>query len=150
MKEITLRPVTPKNWREVIALNVREEQKGYVASNVYSLAEAKVYPECVPLAIYASEKMVGFLMYGFSNEDERYWLIRFMIDSRSQGRGYGKAALKQVIERMRQLSGCKQIYLSYEPENVVAERLYISFGFQPTGEILEGEKVACLDLNRPG
>lgn len=146
MKEIMLRPITPENWRESIALKVREDQQGFVASNVHSLAEAKVYPECVPLAIYAGDTMVGFLMYGCSEDDKQYWLIRFMIDARYQGRGYGKAALTQIIQEMRRLPGCDRIYLSYEPENAVAEQLYAGFGFKPSGDYIGGEKVACLQL----
>lgn len=146
MEEIALHPITPDNWRDAIALKVRDDQRGFVECNVESLAEAKVYPECVPLAIYAGEMMVGFLMYGLSTADGRYWLIRLMIDARYQGQGYGRAALKQVIAQMRQMPGCDAIYLSYVPENAVAEGLYAAFGFKPTGEYIEGEKVACLDL----
>jgi diamine N-acetyltransferase len=143
---ITLRPLTPKNWVECTKLSVREDQKNFVASNVFSIAEARIFPECVPLAIYADENMVGFVMYALSSEDNRYWIIRYMIDHNYQGKGYGKAALQVVIDEMRRLPGCDRIYLSYEPENRVAEELYNSFGFQPNGEFLEGEKVSCLDF----
>lgn len=148
IEEITLRPLTPENWQECIKLRVREDPQKFVAANLYSLAEARIYPECVPLAIYAEETMVGFLMYALSQEDQRHWLIRFMIDERFQGRGYGRAALRVTIEEMRRLPGCERIYLSYEPENQHAEQLYAGFGFVPTGEILEGEKVVCLELSR--
>ncbi len=146
METITLQPLTPKNWVQCTKLSVREDQRGFVASNVYSIAEARIYPECVPLAIYAGKDMVGFVMYALSSEDSRYWIIRYMIDQNYQGKGYGKAALRIVIDEMRRLPGCDRIYLSYEPENQVAEQLYNSFGFQPNGEVLEGEKVSCLDL----
>ena len=148
MDEITLRPLTPENWQACIQLRVREDQQNFVAANLYSLAEARIYPECVPLAIYAGDTMVGFLMHALSREDQRYWLIRFMIDGQYQGRGYGRAALRVAIDEISKQPGCEQIYLSYEPENHQAEQLYASFGFVPTGEILEGEKVVCLELSR--
>ena len=146
MDAISLRPLTPENWGQCIKLSVRDDQKNFVASNVYSIAEAKIYPECVALAIYAAETMVGFVMYALSSEDQRYWIIRYMIDHSFQGKGYGRAALKVVLDQMSRLPGCEKIFLSYEPHNLVAEALYNSFGFQPTGEILEGEKVSCLEL----
>ena len=146
MSESTLRPLTPANWEECINLRVGDDQQNFVAPNLYSIAEARIYPECVVLAIYAGETMVGFLMYALSKEDGRYWLIRFMIDQHYQGRGYGKAALRQLVDEMRRLPGCERIYLSYVPENTGAEALYTSFGFRPTGEIIEGEKVSCLEL----
>lgn len=36
--------------------------------------------------------------------------------------------------------------LSYEPENTLAEKLYSSFGFVPTGVIDEGEVEMILKL----
>jgi len=38
------------------------------------------------------------------------------------------------------------VYLSYKPKNVVAKNLYASFGFIETGEFVEGEAVARLDI----
>jgi diamine N-acetyltransferase len=148
MEDVSLRPLTAANWQACIDLRVREDQKNFVAPNVYSLAEARIYPECVPQAIYAGETMVGFVMYALSKEDQRHWIIRLMVDQRFQGLGYGRAALRLVIEEMRQMPGCERIYLSYEPENEHAEQLYARFGFLPTGEILEGEKVVCLELSK--
>jgi len=36
-----IRPVTKDNWRELIKLQVRDDQKGFVASNVKSIAESQ-------------------------------------------------------------------------------------------------------------
>ncbi|MCX5977532.1 MAG: hypothetical protein NTV33_12100 [Coprothermobacterota bacterium] len=46
-------------------MKTRPEQKGFVADNVFSIAEAKVHSTFVPLAIYADQSLVGFTMYGF-------------------------------------------------------------------------------------
>ena len=69
--------------------------------------------------------MVGFLVYGKDPADGRYWLYRFMIDRRHQGKGYGKAALQKLIEHLRALPDCAAITVGYQPENLVAERLYL-------------------------
>lgn len=63
---VTLRPLTEENWIECIRLNVTDEQKGYVADNLFSIAETRFEPDWVPLAIYADEVMVGFTMYDTS------------------------------------------------------------------------------------
>ena len=60
---VELRPVTKKNFEQVIRLEVSQDQLRYVASNLYSIAESKIFPECIPLAIYDGEKLVGFIMY---------------------------------------------------------------------------------------
>lgn len=145
MEQITLRPLTKDNWEDAIKLHVRKDQKHFVASNVYSIAEAHFNPELTPMGIYAGETMVGFLMVGLERGRDRWWLMRLMIDERYQGKGYGRESLRQVIELLRKNPTCDRIYLSYEPENISAEMLYKSFGFRATGEMEEGEKVVVLE-----
>lgn len=142
---LSLRPITPENFEEIIHLQVRDDQKTFVASNVYSLAEAYVQPTSTPLAIYAGEKPVGFLMSGFWVERHQHWIFRLMIAADQQGRGYGRAAMRLLLERMRALPDCRQIYISYEPENHIARDLYASLGFCVTGEMVDNEEVACLE-----
>jgi diamine N-acetyltransferase len=48
---ITLRPITSDNWRACLQLDTTEAQRRFVASVVYSLAQAYVEPGWVPLAI---------------------------------------------------------------------------------------------------
>jgi diamine N-acetyltransferase len=147
MRQITLRSVTRQNFRDVVRLKVAPEQEHFVAPNLYSLAEAYVEPTWAPLAVYAGDELVGFAMYGHDGEGDRWWIIRFMIGPAHQGQGYGKAALRLLINRMIERHRCGEIYLGYEPGNLVAERLYAREGFVPTGEVEDGEIVARLDLS---
>jgi len=135
---ISLREITPQNFDECIDLKVTGAQSGFVASNLYSIAQTKIYPDMESFAVYDNEQMVGFVMFGFSVNFQRYYLVRLMVDERFQGKGYGSAATLEVIERMRQIEDCKELYLSCVPENTNAERLYKSIGFERTGEINEG------------
>ena len=54
-----------------------------------------------------------------------------MIDKKYQGKGYGKEALKQIIDfiKIYPLGKTDYCWLSYEEENEVARNLYISMGF---------------------
>ncbi len=142
--EITLRDITKDNWRECIDLKVGLGQENFVASNLYSLAESKFEPEWTPLTIYSGETMVGFTMYGRDDRDGSYWIIRLMVDAAHQGRGYGRAAMAEVIRRLRALPDCREIKISFAPENIAAEKLYLDLGFQRTGLIEEGEVVLRL------
>lgn len=144
--EISLREVTPQNYETIITMQVREDQKNFVAPNVHSLAEARVFPNRYPLAIYANETPVGFLMYAYWEERQQHWIFRLIIAAEHQGQGYGRAAMRLLVERMRAIPGCQQIYISYEPENEAAKGLYASLGFCVTGEFVSGEEVACLEL----
>ncbi len=144
--EITLRDVTRENYRECLRLRVAPEQELFVASNAVSLAEAKYEPGLVPLAIYAGERMVGFAMYGYDEEEDAYWIHRLMIDESFQRRGYGRAALRALLARLRALPDCRQVAISWDPSNTVAERLYLSEGFVKTGEIIWNEAVGRLTV----
>lgn len=148
--DVTLREVTRDSWEECVRLKVAEEQAGYVAANVYSLAESRFYPEMVPLAIYAGETMVGFVMYGLDPRDHQYWIYRLMVDHMHQGKGYGRAAMVQTLDRLRQIPGCTAAVIGYEPENAAAARLYASLGFRETGLAPWGEMVAKLVLAPAG
>ena len=53
--KIVLRPIDAHNWREAIRLGVALEQRSFVASNLYSIAESKFEPEAVPMGIYAGD-----------------------------------------------------------------------------------------------
>lgn len=143
---ISLRPVDRQNWQEIINLKVGEDQKGFVASNLYSLAEAKIFPECRPLAIYAGDEPIGFSMYAYDADLEQHWILRLMIEPSQQGKGYGRKAMRLVIALLQQDPKCNTIYISFEPHNDTARRLYSSLGFLPTGEIVEGEIVYRLDF----
>ncbi|MHB0874896.1 MAG: GNAT family N-acetyltransferase [Anaerolineae bacterium] len=132
---VALRDVTRDNWHTCIGLKVRPEQQSFVASNIYSLAEAKIEPWLVPQAVYAGEELVGFVMYGADPDHDQYWLMRLMVDERYQGKGYGRAAAVAAIERLGAYPDCHEVYLGHEPENAVAARLYASLGFERAGMI---------------
>ncbi len=142
---VTLRPITEENWHACIELQVTDEQVDFVAPNVYSIAETRFEPTWEPLAIYADipgengveAVMVGFVMYDTSD----YEIIRFMIDARYQGRGYGRAAMMWLLDEFARERAHASTSLSFVPGNVAAEQLYASVGFRKTGEIFEGELV---------
>jgi diamine N-acetyltransferase len=142
---VELRPLTRDNiWMVVEDLKLHPGQEAFVAPDIDSIANAYVEPTFVPLAVYAGETLVGFTMYGQDPGTGTWWVIRLMIDREQQGKGYGRATMEKVIARMVEETGCAEIITSYKPENAVAGALYASLGFQPTGEIEDGETVVLL------
>lgn len=141
---INLRDITNENWLECIFLTTNKEDKHFVceefvASNALSLAQSKIQKGWITKAIYNDETMVGFTMYGYCEQYHFFEICRLMIDHKHQGKGYGKAALLQVIEEMRKDANCNEVFLSFEPKNIVAKQLYKSIGFEDTGRKVEGE-----------
>lgn len=134
---IELRDVTAENFDECIRMDVAETQSGYVATNLMSIAQSKVYPTLEVRAVYDGDEMVGFVMYGFDPDDNRHTLVRLMIEKSKQGKGYGRAATRLVLDELRSQNDCDSVYLSFVSGNIPAERLYESLGFERTGEIDE-------------
>ncbi len=121
---IELREVTKKNWLECINLKLGDGQAGFVSSNLFSLAQSKFEPCCVPCAIYnEANEMVGFVMDNDSPlDDGTYRLSRMMIDEAHQGKGYGRAAVIEVLDRMKAIPDCHEIILDYVADNEVAAK----------------------------
>ena len=149
-----IRPVTKDNWKELIRLKVREDQVNFVASNLFSIAEAQFgddhegHWDFHPFGIYDGETPVGFLMYGFNFEHlkQQAFIIRLMVDERYQGKGYGRFAMQKMLEIFRKDERIKTVGISYEPENEAARKLYASLGFKEPGEMIDGEVLALLQL----
>ncbi|MFC7681750.1 GNAT family N-acetyltransferase [Paenibacillus sp. GCM10028914] len=142
---ITLKEIDRNNFFDVIKLKVAEEQSDFVASNMFSLAQAKAFPECVCLAIYHDDILVGFTMYCIDEEDKEYWIYRLMIDSKHQSKGYGKAAMEKLIEKIKEDIQHRVIYISFEPVNDWAKQLYEKLGFAEDGRVIDGEVVYKLE-----
>lgn len=142
---LRLAAVDRYNFLPLIQLSVAEEQTAFVASNVYSLAQAHVQPECIPLALYDGDTPVGFAMYGVETDDHEYWIYRLMIDKRFQRRGYGRVAMLLLLERIRSDPDHNRVYISFEPQNDAARLLYESLGFVSDGRLEYGEIVYRFD-----
>ena len=149
---VTLREITSETVIPVIRLSVAESQKGFVAPNSVSLAQALFAPEAWYRAIYFSDELVGFVMLEDESlrspppENPNVFLWRFMIDAKFQGRGIGRAALLRVIEHARAKGLFQTLETSYVPGPGCPEPFYICLGFRHTGRVDEDEIVLELPL----
>lgn len=159
---LRIEKVTANNVWEILKLRVGEGQKSFVAGNDVSIIEAYTTITgggyAFPFGVYDGDTPVGFFMVGFGTDE--YWenppeiaknnynLWRLMIDERYQNRGYGKETMGLALDfiRTQPCGKAEYCWLSYEPENEVARRLYYSFGFRETGDMDEEEVIAALKL----
>ena len=127
---IHLEDIDPGNWR--LDLNVAEHQKQYVSDRVCMLARAYAYRDSRSRAfvIYDDETPVGMAMYYDVDELGAYDLSQLFIDERYQGRGYGKAATKIMLNMMRQDGTYDKVILCYIEGNEAAKKMYEGFGFR--------------------
>lgn len=165
MDTLRLEKINWDNFEAIINLHVTKEQRDFVATNKDSLVHACVRmtdegKQVFPFGIYLGKKPVGFLMITYDvGEDDgtepcadwflrnSYFIWRFMIDKRYQGKGYGRQALQLALDFIRTFPAGEAQYcwLSYEPTNEVARKLYLSFGFVEQPEHFEeGEEMPAV------
>lgn len=157
-----LEKISGGNIWDILELSVEESQKSFVADNKTSIVEAYACltggGHVFPFGIYDDDTPVGFVMIGYGTDE--YWeappavaennynIWRFMIDRRYQHKGYGRAAMELALDFIRTYpcGKAEKCWLSYEPENTTAAKLYSSLGFEPNGEKDGDEMIAVLNL----
>ena len=136
MTAVHLRPVTKDNFAACVALRVADGQEGFVPTVAQSPAQAYVDPLLTPLAIYDAAALgwerppvppVGFTMYEVNGGVG--FITRLLVDRQHQGRGYGRAAMTEVVRRLRLCPDVELIATSHKPGNAGASQLYKSLGF---------------------
>jgi diamine N-acetyltransferase len=152
---LALHAVDESNWRAAIDLSVLPDQLRFVADSqpIAALALAKAYIRpgglsWLPFAIFLDNQMIGFVMLTLDPVHQSDpWIYHFFIDYRFQGKGLGRDALQSLIELVQNTAPTATgICLRVNPDNQVAQHLYLSAGFKPTGEILRNEPVYRLSL----
>ena len=152
MKRVTLQAVTRHNVLALLALDAGDGGI-HVASNAKSMAQAAVYGEAWPRAIYAGDTPVGFLMLNDPQlvaepEQPGYFLRRMMIDQAHHRQGHGRAALRLLIEHLKTRPHDGQLPTSIVEPAPQLLAFYGSVGFVPTERIEDGERVLRLALGR--
>jgi diamine N-acetyltransferase len=136
--ETTLREITKETVRLITALDVGPKQQGLVAPNAVSIAEAHFEPKAWFRAIYAGEEPAGFAMVWRDPDEQVFYIWRFMVDARFQGKGVGRRALELLLDEAR-ADGAREVTLSVVPGPHSALAFYERSGFEQTGEMHGGE-----------
>ena len=133
---ISLRPIDESNFLDVFNLKLGEGQERYVSHPIRSLAQAYVYREqCQPFAIFDGERVVGYVMVIYDYDVPEYDVWHLMIDAQYQHRGFGRAAMEQVLAYIaaKPFGDSPRVAMTCHERNTAALRLYESLGFSPTG-----------------
>ena len=156
--------ITKENWEDVIFLSTNEtitvkgsgepyEAKGmpslceeFVASNALSIVQSVYENGWIIKAIEHNGELIGFTMFGWNEEEEFYELCRIMIDRTMQNKGYGTQAILLILEEMKSRFGCKEVYLSTDPENVRGKHVYEKVGFRSEHKMLDDEELFKITL----
>jgi diamine N-acetyltransferase len=139
---VRLVPVGKDNFHECINLPMGEDHK-HLGSIADSIAQTQEWPGSQACCIYHGDEMVGYTLFGPQEEDRRLyiWVNYLMVAEGQRGKGYGRAALQQIIAEARQ-KNCVEVALRTPPDNYKAIRLYEDLGFHASE--MEGNGVVYI------
>ena len=146
--KVTLREITEDTVDSICKLRVHDDQKGFLADNATSIAEAHFSPHAWFRAIYADETPVGFVMVEDKPDVPQYFLERFMIDIRYQRLKLGRQAMEQVIEHIKTRPNATHLLTSVHQGPGGPQPFYEGLGFKLTGD-MEHARAAIMRLEFP-
>lgn len=144
--EIQLIEITTENEAAVSKLRTHKTQEAFVAPMLWSYADA-LFPEVVdgaPVvpwmrAVVADGDHVGFVMLAIRTEHHpEPYLWRLLIDRLHQRRGIGGRVLDLVGEECLRM-GDRTLLTSWVDGKGSPQPFYLRHGFEPTGEVVDGE-----------
>jgi diamine N-acetyltransferase len=132
--------LTPDNVRAACRIEVKPEQRNFVAPVAESIAEAYVHHGTAwPRLIQDDDRVVGFLMGNFDPDNEisafRAGIWRLNIAAHEQGCGYGRFAVEAIAAEARR-RGQKRITVLWVQGDDGPEGFYLRLGFSPTGQVM--------------
>ena len=142
-EDVTLREIRMDTVGIICRLSdtLTEPKKHYVATNAISLAQAHFNPYAWFRAIYAGKAPVGFLLLEDPDENQDYFLLRFMIAEPYHGRGYGRQAIERLVEYVKTRPGGTELVLCCGQGEGSPEGFYLELGFEHTGKKIADEVV---------
>ena len=127
---LDLTNISVENIKECLALELEQWQKNDVRPFANCLSYAYVEPEAIiPLAIVLDNKPIGFIVIKLDFENKTISLTDFMIDYRSQMKGFGTQALRELILFADSLNDFKRIEVFVTMGNGAAYHALEKVGF---------------------
>ncbi len=138
---ISIREINKENYMEVCELTSNKDGKltlyeEFICSNAVSLAESKYSSNMHPMSLYNDEVLIGFFMYAHSEKTpDLVTICRFMIDHKFLGKGWGRQSFDVMLNYFKNSMKVSSVELMIEDENIIAKKLYTSYGFTFTGKV---------------
>ena len=145
---IRLIDIDETNFFAARALSLREDQRRFLDSPLGILARGYAYrnERARVLAVADEGAVVGLLLVKDMDEEPAcYDLQQFLIDSRFQGKGYGKAALGLLLDLLRSEGKYADVEVCVHRDNAAALALFFGVGFRDTGYV-DPDLPDCLNL----
>lgn len=129
--DVCVRPARPADLAQLHAVD--EGVFGELAYPYFTLRQLfDTFPDCWLVAAHPTG-LVGYSL-GVPSTDHTYaWLFGLAVDPRHRNLGYGRRLTQESLTLLGAMR-VETVYLTVEPTNTPAIRLYRSFGFTETGQ----------------
>ncbi|WP_137937373.1 GNAT family N-acetyltransferase [Chitinivorax sp. B] len=132
---ISLQALSHDNFDTVVKLQVHPAQRHFVANNDNTIAKAYLDHDAVLLRVICTENQpVGLLACWCVPSQQQFHLLRFMIDAQYQSLGYGQAAIRLLLDELREQHDATAVTLYYREGPGSPRPFYEKLGFSDTGE----------------
>ena len=145
---IRLVDIDETNFFAARALSLQKDQRRFLDSPLGIIARGFVYRKerARVLAVDDEGEVVGLLLVKDMDEEPAcYDLQQFMIDSRFQDCGYGKAALALLLDDLRREGKYADVEVCVHRDNAAALALFTGAGFRDTGYV-DPDVPDCVNL----
>lgn len=126
-----IQKIAEKSWRSHYPGIISHEQIEYMLEQMYSKSELKKHfenPNYHYYLIQEDDQFLGFVGFEFHLEPETTKLHRIYFLKEAQGKGFGKKALKLVVNETKKIDN-KRVILTVNKNNS-AKKFYESQGFK--------------------
>ncbi|HEV2171324.1 MAG TPA: GNAT family N-acetyltransferase, partial [Candidatus Binatus sp.] len=117
--KVFLEPIDRSNHKKLFNMHVRPEQVTFVTPPRWTLARCYVKFfgdnfEHRPHLIRAGDEVVGYATTACDPDSaDNYWIDDIMIDADHQGKGYGRAAMVEVLKMIvARYPNCRAVQLT--------------------------------------
>ena len=137
--------LTADNVEAVLAVAPLPEQLRYVNPVAWYVAKAAYEDIWHPVGLVSDGgEVVGFAQWAYDESDSSYTLGGVILDAPRQGCGLGRAAVDALVRHVRAQPRKGSVVLTVHDDNERAREVYRRYGFEETGEVLDGELVMVL------
>ena len=143
-QKVILEPIDRGNFMALFNMQLRPDQIKFVTPPRWTLARCYVKFfgnkfDHLPHLIRSGEEVVGYTTTVCDpHSQQNYWIDDIMIAAEHQGKGYGRAAMVEVLKMIvARYPKCRAVQLTCFRTNANAAALYVSLGFEPTGGVDE-------------
>lgn len=152
---VELVEITIDNVEDVYRLKTPKTQDRFVSTMPGSFTDA-LFPkewdggQATPWmrAVAADDQIVAFVMLALTNKHHpEPYLWRLLIGRMHQRRGIGRRVLDLIVEECREM-GDSALLTSWVEGRGSPAPFYEAYGFEPTGNIIDGETEARLRFSR--